>query len=155
MCAVPLGTRALGNIRNIVFPFADEIHIVIDGTGDQLGSGSLIELGKIVGIFKAVLHFRKVTQQIGDQFLLLLGGRLMLPSVIDPLHTLALCNILNKMLGVLLAARTEIPAFQNDPSHQSSPFWNRTASSKRTAPRSRFTSSTHNPRSRERVSSSI
>ena len=73
MCAVPLGTRALGNIRNIVFPFADEIHIVIDGAGDQLGSSSLIGLGEIVGIFKAVLHFRKVPQEFADQFSLFLG----------------------------------------------------------------------------------
>lgn len=121
-------------------------------------SGKWFSLKYIVIILKseAVFCFGKVTDKFFNQFLLLFCSRLMFPCVVYFLYALALCDIANEMLRVLSAASPEVSAFQNNFCHgYSSQFWNFTAPSKRTAPRRRFTSSTHSPRSRESVSVSI
>ena len=120
--ALPLGAGTLCNIRNIIFPLANQIYIVIDGAGDKFRGCPFARMGKKIRIFKAVFCIGEIPDEFVDQLFLFLRCAQMLPCVIDFLNAVTLGDIVNEMLRVQLTAGLQIAAFQNDSRHAHSPF---------------------------------
>ena len=122
MTAELLHARSHGDVANVVFFATDEIHVLVDGSADELRGVIFRFAFTVVLILEAVLGFGKVTDELCDEPLLFDGGILMLPRLIAFLNTLARSNIFYEMLSVLRRTRFDIPPLQNHSCHRYYPF---------------------------------
>ena len=79
MTAELLHARSHGDVANVVFLAPDEIHVLVDGSADELRGVIFRFVFTVVLILEAVLGFGKVTDELCDEPSLFDGGVLMLP----------------------------------------------------------------------------
>lgn len=89
----PFCTRASCNVVCVCFGVESFMCVVLQGSGDELGSISERWLVEIVFVLQHGIAVREVTKDFFDQLLLLLSRRISFEGVIDFLHAFTGCNI--------------------------------------------------------------